>query len=87
MDVVDWVETTTRRTPSSVVDRVEPTVRDHSAGMVGRKSTMVRVDGMVLLEVEDKVEQATRALRARLAALVENLAFCPLFGTYRWMCG
>ena len=35
-----------------------PTVRDHSAEMVGRKATVVRVDGVVLLEVEDDVGQA-----------------------------
>ena len=87
VDVADRVEATTRRTSSSVVDWMAPTVRDHSAGMVGREATVVRMDGMVLLEVEDEAEQATRALRARLAALAENLACCPPFGTYRWMCG
>ena len=79
VDVADWVEAMTRRTSSSVEDRMAPTVRDHSAGMVGRKATVVCMDGMVLLEVEDEAEQATRALRARLAAFAENLAFCPLF--------
>ena len=75
--MADRVEATTRRTSSSVADRMGPTVRDRSAEMVGRKATMARVDGTGLLEVEDEAEQATRALRARLAALAENLAFCP----------
>ena len=35
-----------------------PTVRDHSARMVDRKAAVVRVDGVVLLEVEDKTGQA-----------------------------
>ena len=48
---------------------------------------MAHVDGTGLLEVEDEAEQATRALRARLAALAENLALFPLLGTYRRMCG
>ena len=36
---------------------MEPTVRDHSAKMVGQKATVVRVDGVDLLEVEDEAEQ------------------------------
>ena len=37
---------------------MEPTVRDHSAEMVDREATVVCVDGVVLLEVEDKAGQA-----------------------------
>ena len=77
MDVADRVEATTRRTSSSVVDRMAPTVRDYLAGMVGREATTVRMDGMVLLEVEDEAEQATRMLRTRFPALAENPTFFP----------
>ena len=56
MDMADRVEAMTRRTSSSVEDRMAPTVRDHSAGMVGRRATVVLMDGMVLLEVEDEAE-------------------------------
>ena len=61
MDMADRVEATTRRASSSVPDRMEPTVRDHSAEMVGRKATVVLVDGVDLLEVEDEAEQAPRS--------------------------
>ena len=37
---------------------MEPTVRDHSAEMVDREAAVVRVDGVVLLEVENKTGQA-----------------------------
>ena len=40
------------------VDRMEPTVRDHSAEMVDREATVVRMDGVGLLEVEDEAGQA-----------------------------
>ena len=86
--MVDRVETVVRRTSSSVVDRVEPTVRDHSVEMVNREASVVRMDGVVLLAVEDEASKPTRMLRARLVTSAENLAFSPLyFGTYRWMCG
>ena len=55
--------------------------------MADREATMVLVERKGLLKVEDEAEQATRALRARLAALAENLALFPLLGTYRRMCG
>ena len=35
-----------------------PTVRDHSAEVVDREATVVRVDGVVLLEVEEKTGRA-----------------------------
>ena len=52
------MEATTRRASSSVADRMESTVRDHSVEMVGRKAAVVRVDGVVLLEVENKTGRA-----------------------------
>ena len=58
LNMVDRVETVVRRTSSSVVDWMEPTVRDHSAEMVDREAAVARVDGVVLLEVEDKTGQA-----------------------------
>ena len=36
---------------------MEPTVRDHTAEMVDREATAVRVERVGLLEVEDKVGQ------------------------------
>ena len=56
---------------------MEPMVRDHSARMVDRKAAAVRMDGMVLLDVEDEDEQATRMLRTRFPALTENPTFFP----------
>ena len=50
------METVVRRTPSSVVDRMEPTVREHTTDMVDREATVVHVERMGLLEVEDEVE-------------------------------
>jgi hypothetical protein len=41
-----------------MVDRMEPKVRDHSTEMVNREETVVRVEGVVLLEVEDEAGQA-----------------------------
>ena len=69
MDVADRVEATTRQTSSSVVDRMEPTVRDHSAEMVGWKATVVRVDGVDLLEVEDEVRQAHEVAKGSVGLL------------------
>ena len=37
---------------------MEPTVRDHSVEMVDRVATVVRVDRVVLLEVEDEARKA-----------------------------
>ena len=55
-DLVDRVETVVRRTPSSVVDRMERMVREHTVDMVDREATVVHVERMGLLEVEDEVE-------------------------------
>ena len=79
MDMADQVEATTRRTSLSVADRMAPTIRDYSAEVVDQKATVVRVDRVDLLEVEDEAGQAMRLPRARLAALAENLAFSPLY--------
>ena len=51
------METVVQQTPSNVVDRMEPTVRDHTAKMVDREATVVRVERVGLLEVEDEVGQ------------------------------
>ena len=50
-------------------------VRDHMEDLVDREATVVRVDGVALLKVEDEVGQATRML----PALTENLTFFPFF--------
>ena len=38
------METVVWRTQSSVVDRMEPTVRDHTVEMVDREASVVRVE-------------------------------------------
>ena len=43
---------------SSMVDRMEPTVREHTADMADWEATMVHVERMGLLEVEDEVGQS-----------------------------
>ena len=49
-----------------------PAVRDHSAEMVGRKATVVRVDGVDLLEVEDKAEQAHEVAKGSVGRLAKG---------------
>ena len=41
-----------------MVDRMEPVFREHAADMVDREATMVHVERVVLLEVEDEVGQS-----------------------------
>ena len=57
--------------------------KDHMAEMVDREATVVRVERVGLLEVEDEVGQVDEErLRTRLPALAENLTFFPLcFGS------
>ena len=86
MNMADWVEATAQRTSSSVVDRMAPTVRNHSTGMVGPEDTMVRVDGVVLLEVEDEVGQVDEDAKASVYNLDRKSHVLSPFGTYRWMC-
>ena len=38
-----------------MVHQMEPTVREHTADMADREATVVHVERMGLLEVEDKV--------------------------------
>jgi hypothetical protein len=57
-DPVDWVETTVRRKLLGVVDRVEPMFREHAAGMADREASVVRVERVVLLEMENEVGHA-----------------------------
>ena len=51
----DRVETVVRRTPTSMVDRMELTFREHATDTVDREATMVHVERMGMVEVEDKV--------------------------------
>ena len=82
------MEAASQRTSSSVLDRMEPTVRDHSAEMVDREATVVRVDRVVLLEVEDKVGKVDEEAKDSVAHLGQkSRVLSLLFGTYRWMCG
>ena len=41
-----------------MVDRMGPVVREHAADMADREATMVHVERMGLLEVEDEVGQS-----------------------------
>ena len=63
------------------------TVRDHSAGMVGRQVTVVRADGVVLLEVEDEAGQAHKDAKGSVGHLGRKSRVLDPFGTYRLMCG
>ena len=41
-----------------MVDRMEPTLREHTEDMEDREATVVHVERMRLLEVEDEVGQS-----------------------------
>ena len=56
-DLADRVETVVRRTQLSMVDRIDPTVREHTADMADRETTVVHVERMGLLKVEDEVDE------------------------------
>ena len=55
--LADRVETVVRQTPSSVDDQMEPTVREHTTEMVEWEATVVRVERVGLLEMEDEVRR------------------------------
>ena len=40
-----------------MVDRIDPTVREHTADMADRETTVVHVERMGLLKVEDEVDE------------------------------
>ena len=44
---------------------MKPTVQEYMADAMDREATVVRVEGMSMLEVEDKVEQGQRGLSRR----------------------
>jgi hypothetical protein len=48
------VEPTVRQKPLGVVDRVVPMFREHAAGMADREASVVRVERVVLLELENE---------------------------------
>ena len=53
-----------------------------------RELTVVRVDGVVLLEVEDEAGQAYEDVKDSVGHLGrKSRVLSPLVGTYRWMCG
>ena len=67
---------------------MEPTVRDHSREMVDQEATVVRVEGVVLLELEDEDGQVDEDTKDSVDHLDQKShILSPLFGTYRWMCG
>ena len=49
--------------------------------------TMVRVDRVVLLEVEDEVGQAHEDAKDSVGHLGRKSRVLSPFGTYWWMCG
>ena len=53
---------------SDMVDRMEPTVRDHSAEMVDREATVVRGN---TVDVADRVEATTRQTSSSVADRME----------------
>jgi hypothetical protein len=52
------METTVRRKPLGVVDRVVPMFREHAADMADREASVVRLERVVLLKVENEVGHA-----------------------------
>jgi hypothetical protein len=55
LGVVDRMETTVRPKSLAVVDRVEPMFQEHAASMADREASVVCVERVVLLEVENEV--------------------------------
>jgi hypothetical protein len=53
--LVERMETTVRQTSLGVVDRVEPIFQEHATSMADREASVVRVEWVVLLEVENEV--------------------------------
>jgi hypothetical protein len=53
--VVDRMETMVRPKSLVVVDQVEPMFQEHAASMADREASVVRVERVVLLEVENEV--------------------------------
>ena len=76
-----------RRTLLSVVDRMEIAVQDHMTEMVDRKATVVHVERVGLLEVEDEVGQVDEEAKDSVDHLDRKSHVLSPFGTYRWMCG
>ena len=86
-DLVDWVEAVARRTSSSVVDRMEPAVQEHTAEMVDREAMVVHVETVGLLKVEDEVGQVDEVAKDSVVHYDRKSHLFPPFGTYWWMCG
>ena len=73
-------EIVVRQTPSSIVDRMEPTVREHMADVADREATVVHVERMGLLEVEDEVKRSRRGCNETwLIPITENLTSFPFW--------
>jgi aminoglycoside N3'-acetyltransferase len=53
--VVDRMETTVRSKSLAVVDRVEPIFQEHAASMADREASVLYVERVVLLELENEV--------------------------------
>ena len=77
-----------RRTSSNVVNRMDLTVQVHTAEMMDREATVVRVKRVSLLEVEDEIGQVDEEAKDSVSRLNRKSHILSLsFGTYRWMCG
>jgi hypothetical protein len=71
-----------------VADRVEPMFRGHAAGTTDREASVVRVERVVLLEVEDESGRTDKAAEVSSAFYGrKSHLFSLLLGTYWWMCG
>jgi predicted protein tyrosine phosphatase len=55
LGMVDRMETTVQQKSLGVVDRVEPMFQEHTASMANREASVVRMERVVLLEVENEV--------------------------------
>jgi hypothetical protein len=57
-NMADRMEPTVRQKSLGVVDRVVPMLREHAAGMADREASVVRLERVVFLEMENEVEHA-----------------------------
>jgi sirohydrochlorin ferrochelatase len=69
--MADRMETTVRRKPLGVVDQVVPMFQEHAADMADREASVVRLERVVLLELENEDGHAddgrgTRGSRKRV---------------------
>ena len=70
-----------------MADRREPAVRDYTVEMVDREATVVRVERVGLLEVEDEVGKVDKDTKDSVDHHDRKSQLFPLLGTNGWICG